>query len=171
MIFAHSFRTDTTVEALRKLPSVMGWWGGVELIKCLTVPCRSPAQPLQLAAFRIAMRVWLRTSEIDSDVISTGCQPTHTAAEAAASLMLADETCIVKSLVFIAGHSPVLVLLRGCDHASFRLVERHLGCRVRMATSQEAEMYTGQQLGTIGPLSPAHRLPVFIDQRVVATAG
>ncbi len=97
--------------------------------------------------------------------------PTHTAADTAAALGIDDAASVVKSLVFVdaRGH-PMLVLARGCDRIDTDALARHAGCRVRLATPDEALALTGHRIGCIPPVSPSmcETMTVLIDARVMA---
>jgi len=78
---------------------------------------------------------------------------------------------IVKSLDFVAGDRPVLVLVSGADRADPDRLSAALevtGSRpkppIRRATANEAREATGFSIGGIPPLGHVRPLPVLIDE-------
>ena len=97
--------------------------------------------------------------------------PTNTAAEAAEAIGLGSPSQVVKSLVFVALNGvPLLVLVDGDSRVHLQSLERHMGCRVRMATPAEALAATGHRVGTIPPIcvNAVDTLRVFMDSAILA---
>jgi len=84
--------------------------------------------------------------------------PTRTAAEAAAALGVGVDT-IVKSLVFMAGDWPVLVLVAGQHRADPVRLHATLGRAVRPARGKEVMRATGFPPGEVPPCG--HRQPLL----------
>ena len=104
------------------------------------------------------------------DFVSTGEQPTHTAAEAAAALGLEDASTVVKSLVCTASTGkPILVLASGSSRVDMKKVGRWANCRVRLATPSEVQACTGHVAGEVPPLcaDASDTLSVLMDSRVL----
>ena len=124
----------------RPLPSL-------PLTLLMTTPPPRATPPPTLTSF-------LTENGIAASVVSTPeSTPTDTAAEAAAALGVADVSRVVKSLVFVAGNgTPLLVLASGTARVNTKALEQEIGCRVRLATPEEAEAATGHVVGSIPPL-------------------
>lgn len=72
---------------------------------------------------------------------------------------------IVKSLVFVAGESPVIALVSGGDRVDVERVGQLIGAAaVRRADGDEARAATGFTIGGIPPFGHASRLTVFVDR-------
>ena len=98
---------------------------------------------------------------------------TRTAADAARAVGC-DVGQIVKSLVFVAGDQPVLVLVSGADRADPNRLSAALeatGSRpqptIRRATADEARQATGFSIGGIPPIGHVRPLPVLIDEALL----
>ncbi|KAL1510869.1 hypothetical protein AB1Y20_005701 [Prymnesium parvum] len=94
----------------------------------------------------------------------------RTSDEAAAALGLPSAARVVKSLVFVSALGfPLLVLARGCDTVCLAALERHAGCRVRLASQREAARLMAAPVGTIGPFSAQHcaTASVLMDERLL----
>ena len=89
---------------------------------------------------------------------------TRTAADAASAIGC-EIGQIVKSLVFIAGDRPVVVLLRGDDRVDTERLANALDApSARRAMAQEAGDATGFSIGGIPPFGHDRRLPVLVDE-------
>jgi prolyl-tRNA editing enzyme YbaK/EbsC (Cys-tRNA(Pro) deacylase) len=95
---------------------------------------------------------------------------TRTAVDAARAVGC-DVGQIVKSLVFVAGDQPVLVLVSGADRAdpdrlsaAFEATGGRPQPTIRRATADEAREATGYSIGGIPPLGHVRPLPVLIDE-------
>lgn len=102
---------------------------------------------------------------------------TRTAADAAAAIGC-DVGQIVKSLVFVAGEQPVLVLTSGANRVDEASLAAHLGAGgVRKATADEVRAATGYAIGGTPPFGHDTALTVWCDrdlttyQQVWAAAG
>ena len=100
----------------------------------------------------------------------------RTAAQAAAACGVAVGQ-IVKSLVFLAGEEPILVLVSGANQADERRLTALSGQGVRRADADAVRAATGFAIGGVPPVAHPHRLRVFIDRdllgydRLIAAAG
>jgi prolyl-tRNA editing enzyme YbaK/EbsC (Cys-tRNA(Pro) deacylase) len=89
---------------------------------------------------------------------------TRTAADAARAVGCAVDQ-IVKSLVFVADATPVLVLTSGGNRVDEAKVARRTGAAVvRKADAEEARAATGYAIGGTPPFGHPSRLPVLVDQ-------
>ncbi len=127
----------------------------------------------QPAAARV--RSALEALGVRSDVIEMA-DSARTAAEAAAACGVAVGQ-IVKSLVFLAGDEPILVLVSGANQADERRLATLSGQRVRRADADAVRALTGYAIGGVPPVGHPRRLRVFIDEdllghdRLIAAAG
>jgi Cys-tRNA(Pro) deacylase len=88
--------------------------------------------------------------------------PGNVAEDAAAALGL-DPTDVFKTLVFLAGREPVLVLVNATQRVSTRKVGRALGVDVTDCDPRDAERHTGYKVGGISPLGTKKPFPVLLD--------
>jgi len=78
---------------------------------------------------------------------------------------------IVKSLVFLADGTPVVVLCSGADRVDEAKLRDALGATVvRRATADEAKTATGYAIGGVPPFAHAAALRVVVDQALLAFA-
>ena len=105
-------------------------------------------------AARVQERLCRRGLDISVRVLQDSAR---TAAEAAQAVGC-EVGQIVKSLVFIRGEDPLIVLCAG-DH---RVASERMGLRV--ATADEARAATGFAIGGIPPLAHDQELETIIDQ-------
>ena len=112
---------------------------------------------------------------IPGDVIELA-ESARTAAEAAAACGV-QAGQIVKSLVFVAGDEPVLVLVSGANQADERRLRVLTGRPVRRADADTVRAATGFAIGGVPPIAHPRPLRVFIDRdllgydRLIAAAG
>lgn len=84
---------------------------------------------------------------------------------------------IVKSLVFVAGGEPLLLLVSGANLVDLDRLEALAGRKVRRADAQEVRRYTGFAIGGVPPAGHDRRLRVLMDpdllgyEEVWAAAG
>jgi prolyl-tRNA editing enzyme YbaK/EbsC (Cys-tRNA(Pro) deacylase) len=88
---------------------------------------------------------------------------TRTADEAAAAV---ESTVgqIVKSLVFLAGEEPILVLVSGANRADTDKLARIAGARIRRADADTVRRATGFAIGGVPPLGHAAPLRAYLDR-------
>lgn len=100
----------------------------------------------------------------------------RTALEAAHALSV-DVAQIAKSLVFIAGVEPVLIITSGRNRVATDRVGAHLGCKLRRADADEVRDATGFPIGGVAPLAHVQPLRILFDRdlldfdRIWAAAG
>jgi prolyl-tRNA editing enzyme YbaK/EbsC (Cys-tRNA(Pro) deacylase) len=94
-------------------------------------------------------------------------ESTHTAQEAAAAVGCPVEA-IVKSLVFVAGDRPVLVLASGPNRVDTALLERVLGEPVTMADARTVKVASGYSIGGVPPIGHPDPLHTIIDESLLA---
>jgi prolyl-tRNA editing enzyme YbaK/EbsC (Cys-tRNA(Pro) deacylase) len=117
----------------------------------------------------------LRALGVEAEVIVLA-DSARTAAQAAAACGVGVGQ-IVKSLVFVAGEEPILVLVSGANQADERRLAELSGGPVRRADADLVRGTTGFAIGGVPPVGHAKTLRVFIDRdllafdRVIAAAG
>ncbi|MBN1659371.1 MAG: YbaK/EbsC family protein [Anaerolineae bacterium] len=101
-------------------------------------------------------------------------------AETAAAAVSAPVGSIVKSLIFLAGGTPLLVLVAGDQRADPKRVRAYLGLskkQFRIANPAEVLAHTGFEVGGVPPVGHAPPLRTLVDaslarfDRVWAAAG
>ncbi len=95
-------------------------------------------------------------------------QDTTTVTAAAEALGVSPDR-IIKSLVFMAGDEPVLVIAGGPDRVDRRRLAEILGLppgKVRLATPEEVLAATGYPVGGVPPVGHARPIKVYVDRRV-----
>lgn len=93
-------------------------------------------------------------------------QGTKTAQEAAAAIGT-DVAQIVKSLVFVAGEDPVLVLVSGAHMADTGKLAREFGAPVRCADAETVRRATGFAIGGVAPVGHTSPLRTLIDDNLM----
>ena len=88
---------------------------------------------------------------------------TRTAAEAAAALGTTVAQ-IAKSLLFLAGAEPVLVIASGVNRVSPEKLAGLLGAPVTRADAESVKRYTGFPIGGVAPVGHATPLRILIDE-------
>jgi prolyl-tRNA editing enzyme YbaK/EbsC (Cys-tRNA(Pro) deacylase) len=117
----------------------------------------------------------LEARGVRSEVILLA-ESARTAAEAAAACGVGVGQ-IVKSLVFLAGDEPILVLVSGANQADERRLAALSGRTVRRADAHAVRESTGYAIGGVPPVGHPRPLRVFIDrdllghERLIAAAG
>jgi len=112
---------------------------------------------------------------VEAEVIVLA-ESARTAAQAAAACGVGVGQ-IVKTLVFVAGEEPILVLVSGANQADEHRLAALSGQPVRRADADLVRGATGYAIGGVPPVGHARQLRVFIDRdllaydRVIAAAG
>ncbi|MCU1578913.1 MAG: YbaK/EbsC family protein [Rhodoglobus sp.] len=88
---------------------------------------------------------------------------THTAVEAATALGTT-VAAIVKSLLFVAGGEPLLVLASGPNRVDTRLLAAIVGGEVSMADAKSVKAVTGYSIGGVPPIGHPEALRTIIDE-------
>lgn len=91
---------------------------------------------------------------------------THTAQQAADALGCGVEA-IVKSLLFLAGDSPVLVLASGPNRVDPDRLAALLGTEVALADAKTVKRVTGSSIGGVPPLGHPNDLPTIMDETLL----
>jgi prolyl-tRNA editing enzyme YbaK/EbsC (Cys-tRNA(Pro) deacylase) len=122
------------------------------------------------------VRAVLAAEGLGSAAIRTFPEGTATAADAAAALGVPVGR-IVKSLVFMAGDKPVLVLTSGPNRVDTRKLAEVTGQTITRANADQVRQATGFAIGGVPPLGHAERLLTYCDpdllqyEEVWAAAG
>ena len=117
----------------------------------------------------------LQTLGVETEVIVLA-DSARTAAQAAAACQVGVGQ-IVKSLVFVAGDEPILVLVSGANQADEQRLASLSGQPVRRADADTVRGATGYAIGGVPPVGHPRPLRVFIDrdllgyERLIAAAG
>jgi prolyl-tRNA editing enzyme YbaK/EbsC (Cys-tRNA(Pro) deacylase) len=128
---------------------------------------------MQPAAARV--QAALQAHGLAGEVIELA-ESARTAAEAAAACG-ASVGQIVKSLVFLAGEEPIVVLVSGANQADERRLQELTGQPIRRANADTVRTVTGFAIGGVPPVGHARALRVLIDRdllgydRLIAAAG
>jgi prolyl-tRNA editing enzyme YbaK/EbsC (Cys-tRNA(Pro) deacylase) len=90
-------------------------------------------------------------------------ESTRTAEDAAAAIGTSVGQ-IVKSLVFMAGDSPILALVSGTNRADVKKLGALTGQPIRRADADAVRAATGYTIGGVPPIGHASRLTTYIDR-------
>jgi prolyl-tRNA editing enzyme YbaK/EbsC (Cys-tRNA(Pro) deacylase) len=88
---------------------------------------------------------------------------TRTAQEAAAAIGTTVAQ-IAKSLVFLAGEAPVLVIASGVNRVSLAKLAGILGCAATRPDAETVKRLTGFPIGGVAPVAHATPMRVLIDR-------
>jgi len=88
---------------------------------------------------------------------------TATATDAAAAIGTSVGR-IVKSLVFLAGEQPILVLASGPNRVDLDKVSRLLGKPIARANADQVKALTGFSIGGVPPVGHAEHLATLVDR-------
>lgn len=102
------------------------------------------------------------TAQLDLDIREVA-QATHTAREAADAVG-APLGAIVKSLLFMAGETPVLVLVSGSNMADLGVLEAELGEALTKASADQVKQHTGWSIGGVPPIGHPTPLRTLMDE-------
>lgn len=108
----------------------------------------------------------LRARGLDPRIIEFA-DSTRTADEAAQAIGT-EVSRIVKSLVFLTGRDPVLVLVSGSNRASIDKLGVALEAPVSRADAATVRSHTGYAIGGVPPVGHANPLPVLLDRDLLA---
>ena len=106
------------------------------------------------------------TAELDLTIVEHNAS-THTAQEAADAVG-APVQAIVKSLVFLAEDSPVLVLASGPNRVNADAVGERLGMVLRKADADTVKSVTGFSIGGVPPFGHPQPLMTLMDEDFLA---
>jgi Cys-tRNA(Pro) deacylase len=118
---------------------------------------------------------YLQTANIPHE-LSRMPEPARTASRAAAVLGLNPDQ-IVKSVLFIAGEDPVMVMIPGDRKVDYAKLKHELGVsHLRLINADEVRQLTGYLIGCTPPVALKTEMPRYIDlhalrEDVVYTGG
>lgn len=95
--------------------------------------------------------------------VITHTESTHTAADAAAAVG-AQVGAIVKSLVFMVGEEPLLVLASGPNRVNPDRIGELLGVVVEKADANQVKEHTGFSIGGVPPIGHPQILRTVMDE-------
>ncbi|MCK5553457.1 MAG: YbaK/EbsC family protein [Deltaproteobacteria bacterium] len=94
-------------------------------------------------------------------------ESTRTAAEAAAAIGTTVGQ-IAKSLVFMAGNEPVLVIASGANRVDVGKLHRLLGEKIIRADAETVRRTTGFSIGGIPPVGHRERMRTLVDEDLLS---
>ena len=86
-----------------------------------------------------------------------------TVAEAAEALGC-EEAMIAKTLSFLQGESPVLILADGVARIDNRKYKDRFGCKARMIPAEQVEALVGHDIGGVCPFGVNEGVRVYLDE-------
>ena len=108
------------------------------------------------------VRQTLRSMGLAAEVIEFS-ESTRTAAEAAAAIGTTVGQ-IAKSLVFMAGDEPVLVIASGANRVDMEKLHRLLGKKIIRPDAETVRRTTGFSIGGVPPVGHRKRLKTLVDE-------
>jgi prolyl-tRNA editing enzyme YbaK/EbsC (Cys-tRNA(Pro) deacylase) len=108
-------------------------------------------------------RVVSALAEHDIRVTPTEFAESTRTAEDAAAAIGTTVGQIVKSLVFMDGEQPVLLLVSGPNRVDVTAVGKQLGMTLERASAEQVRAATSFSIGGVPPIGHPTRLPTWID--------
>lgn len=108
------------------------------------------------------VRTELKARGAEGEVVELPAS-TRTSQEAAAAIGTTVAQ-IAKSLVFLAGEEPVLVIASGTNRVSMDKLSAHLGAPAARPDAETVKRLTGYPIGGVAPVGHATPLRVLIDR-------
>ena len=121
---------------------------------------RTPIAPSSSAVERVRAALAAQGHTLD---VTEFAESTATANEAAAAIGTTVGR-IVKSLVFMAGEQPIMVLASGSNRVDLEKLGKLVDGRVRRASADEVQRSTSFAIGGVPPIGHAQTITTFIDQ-------
>ena len=112
---------------------------------------------------------FIEANHIDATILPMNGH-TPTVSDAARELGVETDQ-IIKSLVFIAGDSPLLVINNGLARVDRKKLAQLMGVgrkKVKFATAEQALEITGFVVGSMPPFGHRQPLPTLVDEAVMA---
>lgn len=104
----------------------------------------------------------LKSRGADGEVVELAAS-TRTSQEAAAAIGTTVAQ-IAKSLVFMAGEEPVLVIASGTNRVSMDKLAAHLGVPAKRPDADTVKRLTGFPIGGVAPVGHASPIRILIDR-------
>jgi prolyl-tRNA editing enzyme YbaK/EbsC (Cys-tRNA(Pro) deacylase) len=124
-----------------------------------------PSQPRPSSTERV--RAALVANGVHDGRLKEFAASTATAVDAAAAIGTA-VGCIVKSLVFMAGDRPILVLASGPNRVDLHKLAALAGEPVSRASADRVRELTGFAVGGVPPIGHTRPLTTYIDRDLLA---
>ncbi len=121
---------------------------------------RPPTSPRQSSLERV--RAALAAHGLGEAPVKEFAESTATAVDAAAAIGTSVER-IVKSLVFMAGDRPILVLASGPNRVDVQALEALAGKAVKRANADQVRQLTGFSIGGVPPLGHPSPIDTYMD--------
>lgn len=115
------------------------------------------------------LQQFIETNQIDATILPMNGH-TPTVSDAARELGVETDQ-IIKSLVFVAGDSPLLVINNGLSRVDRKKLAVLMGVgrkKVKFATAEQALEMTGFVVGSMPPFGHRQRLRTLVDPAVMA---
>jgi Cys-tRNA(Pro) deacylase len=112
---------------------------------------------------------FIESNQIEATILPMNGH-TPTVSDAARELKVETEQ-IIKSLVFVAGDSPLLVINNGLSRVDRKKLAAFMGVgrkKVKFATAEQALEITGFVVGSMPPFGHRQRLRTLVDPAVMA---
>lgn len=84
--------------------------------------------------------------------------------ELAAQALSCEPGRIAKTLSFMAGEDPILIVLGGEVRIDNRKYKDHFGCKVKMMTAEELDRFTGLHFGGVCPFGIPENVAIYLDE-------
>ena len=110
------------------------------------------------------LQAFIDTHRLEADILPMDAH-TATVGDAAKALGV-DADMIIKSLVFIAGDQPILVINNGPTRVDRRKLAAYLGInrkRIKFARAEQALEITGYVVGSMPPFGHREKLRTLVD--------
>ena len=79
-----------------------------------------------------------------------------------------DEHSIVKAIVLESDGKPLIVLMHGDMRASIKELAKIMGAKsITPCVSENAELYTGYQFGSISPFGTRSDMPIYMEETIL----
>lgn len=84
--------------------------------------------------------------------------------ELAAQALHCENARIAKTLSFMAGEQPLLIVMAGDARVDNHKYKMRFGCKARMMTAEELDRFTGLQFGGVCPFGIPAPVEVYLDE-------
>ena len=111
------------------------------------------------------LQAFIDTHRLEADILPMDAH-TATVGDAAKALGVDADMIIIKSLVFMAGDQPILVINNGPTRVDRRKLAAYLGInrkRIKFARAEQALEITGYVVGSMPPFGHREKLRTLVD--------
>lgn len=84
--------------------------------------------------------------------------------ELAAQALHCEPCRIAKTLSFMAGNQPILIVTAGDCRIDNRRYKDRFGCKAKMMSAEELEHFTGLQFGGVCPFGIPENVAIYLDE-------